>query len=42
MPKKPQPAIDQDAIGAILIEELSVQDEELKPDARLIEDLGQI
>ena len=40
MAKKTKPAIDQDAIDAILIEELSVQDEQLVPTARLIEDLG--
>jgi acyl carrier protein len=40
MPKKLEPAIDQSAIDEILIEELGVQDEELKPTYRLIEDLG--
>jgi acyl carrier protein len=40
MPKKLKPTINQSAIDEILIEELDVQDEELKPGARLIEDLG--
>lgn len=40
MHKKLKPAIDQSAIDEILIEELGVQDEELKPTARLIQDLG--
>ncbi len=40
MPRKQKPLVDQDAIDTILMEELSVQDEELKPTARLIEDLG--
>jgi acyl carrier protein len=40
MAKKTKPPIDQDAIDEILIEELSVQDEQLVPTAKLIEDLG--
>ena len=40
MAKKTKPPIDQDAIDAILIEELSAQDEQLVPTARLLEDLG--
>lgn len=39
MAKKQKSPVDQQAIDAILMEELSVQDEELKPDARLVEDL---
>lgn len=40
MPRKQKPVVDQDAIDTILMEELSVQDQELKPTARLIEDLA--
>lgn len=40
MPRKSKPPANQEAIDVILMEELGVQDDELKPAARLIEDLG--